>query len=211
MPGPQPPPIKLTDRQRKMLAHLVRRTTTTQGLMRRASIVLAAAEGANNQQIADRLGFDRETVRLWRGRWLEARERLAAAEEADEKKLCRCIEDVLDDAPRSGGPPTFTPEQICSIVALACEDPRDSGRAVTHWTTPELAYPRQSNGASLRASPLVAWAVFWGEADLSSRIGCAIGCATNARPSRRSLIGKSGPSASTTLRRLSYTKKALTW
>jgi FixJ family two-component response regulator len=68
MPGPQPPPIKLTDRQRKMLAHLVRRTTINQGLVRRAGIVLAAAEGANNQQIADRLGFDRETVRLWRGR-----------------------------------------------------------------------------------------------------------------------------------------------
>lgn len=154
MPGPQPPPIKLTDRQRKMLAHLVRRTTTTQGLVRRAGIVLAAAEGANNQQIADRLGFDRETVRLWRGRWLEAWECLAAAEEeADEKKLRRCIEDVLDDAPRSGGPPTFTPEQICSIVALACEDPRDSGRAVTHWTTPELADEAIKRGIVESISP----------------------------------------------------------
>jgi putative transposase len=137
-----------------MLAHLVRRTTTTQGLVRRARIVLAAAEGANNQQVADRLGFDRETVRLWRGRWLEARERLAAAEEeADEKKLRRCIEDVLDDAPRSGGPPTFTPEQICSIVALACEDPRDSGRAVTHWTPPELADEAIKRGIVQSISP----------------------------------------------------------
>jgi hypothetical protein len=50
MPGPQPPPVKLTERQRKMLAHLVRRSTATQGLVRRAGIVLAAAEGANNQQ-----------------------------------------------------------------------------------------------------------------------------------------------------------------
>jgi putative transposase len=135
-----------------MLAHLVRRTTTPQGLVRRAGTVLAA-EGANNQQIADRLGFDRETVRLWRGRWLEARERLAAAEEAAEKKLRRCIENVLDDAPRSGGPPTFTPEQICSIVALACEDPRDSGRAVTHWTSPELADEAIKRGIVQSISP----------------------------------------------------------
>jgi transposase len=99
-----------------MLAHLVRRTTTTQGLVRRAGIVLAAAaEGANNQQVADRLGFDRETVRLWRGRWLEARERLAAAEEADEKKLRRCIEDVLDDAPRTVGAHRLSPRSRSAL------------------------------------------------------------------------------------------------
>ena len=140
MPGPQPPPITLTDRQRKMLEHLLRRTTATQGLVRRARIVLAAADGANNQRIADRLGLNRETVRLWRRKWLDAAERRATAEEeADEEKLRRCIEDVLADAPRGGAPATFTPEQICKIVALACEDPRESGRAVTHWSTTELA------------------------------------------------------------------------
>ncbi len=52
MPGPRPQPITLTEGQREMLEHLTRRTTSAQGLVvRRAScIVLAGAEGYNNEQ-----------------------------------------------------------------------------------------------------------------------------------------------------------------
>ena len=50
MPGPRPQPIVLTESQREMLVHLTRRTSSTQGLVRRARIVLAAAEGSNNEQ-----------------------------------------------------------------------------------------------------------------------------------------------------------------
>jgi Homeodomain-like domain len=111
MPGPQPPPIKLTDRQRKMLVHLARRPTTTQRLGCRARIVLAAAEGANNERIANRLGINRQTARLWRRKWLENKERFSAAEESGERELRRCIEEeVLSDRPRSGVPPTFSPQ-----------------------------------------------------------------------------------------------------
>ena len=143
MPGPRPRPIVLTDHQRKTLKHLTRRTSSTQGLVRRARIVLAAAEGHNNEQIARRLGINRETARLWRRVWSDAQELLAAAEkeeETSEKALRECVEEVLADAPRSGAPATFAPEQVVQIVALACEDPReDSGRAVSHWTPRELA------------------------------------------------------------------------
>jgi putative transposase len=142
MPGPRPQPIVLTESQREMLVHLTRRTSSTQGLVRRARIVLAAAEGSNNEQIAQRLGINRETARLWRSKWLVSAERLVLAEEGGEEKALReCIEeDVLADAKRSGAPATFTPEQVCRIVALACEDPREeSGRPVTHWTNAELA------------------------------------------------------------------------
>src|SRR5215211_4906748 len=141
MPGPRPQPIILTEAQRKMLMHLARRRNSTQGLVRRARIVLAAAEGYNNEQIANRLGINRETARLWRGVWLENEERLGVAEEAGARELHRCIEEeVLADRPRSGAPPTFTPEQVCQIVALACEAPsEESGRPVTHWSLRELA------------------------------------------------------------------------
>jgi putative transposase len=141
MPGPRPRPIVLTDRQRETLKHLTRRTSTTQGLVRRARIVLAA-EGHNNEQIARRLRINRETARLWRRVWSDAQELLAAAEEEEtsEKALRECVEGMLADAPRSGAPATFAPEQIVQIVALACEDPReDSGRPVSHWTPRELA------------------------------------------------------------------------
>jgi transposase len=45
----------------------------------------------------------------------------------------------LSDAPRSGAPPEITAEQICAIVALACERPPESDRPVTHWTQQDLA------------------------------------------------------------------------
>jgi putative transposase len=140
MSGPLPQPIILTKGQHEMLVHLTRRTSSTQGLVRRARIVLAAAEGLNNEQIAQRLGINRETARLWRSKWLAQTERLVSAEE-ERKKLRECIEeDVLADAPRGGAPATFTPEQVVRIVALACEDPREeSGRPVSHWTNAELA------------------------------------------------------------------------
>jgi putative transposase len=141
MPGPRPRPIVLTDRQRETLMHLTRRRSSTQGLVRRARIVLAAAEGHNNEQIARLLGMNRQTARLWRRVCSDAQELLIATEEeTSEKALRECVEGVLADAPRSGAPATFAPEQVVQIVALACEDPREgSGRAVSHWTPRELA------------------------------------------------------------------------
>jgi putative transposase len=143
MRGPKPPPIVLTPTQRVVLRRLTRRQTGAQRLVRRARIILEAASGANNEQIAKLLGIDRGTVRTWRMRWLEALARLKAAENVgddDERVLLAgLVEEVLVDEPRSGKPATFTPEQICRIVALACEDPRDCGRPVTHWSTTELA------------------------------------------------------------------------
>jgi putative transposase len=49
------------------------------------------------------------------------------------------IEEILDDAPRPGGPATFSPEQIVQIVAVACEPPDKSDRPISHWTARELA------------------------------------------------------------------------
>jgi hypothetical protein len=45
----------------------------------------------------------------------------------------------LSDAPRSGAPATFTPEAICQIIALACEDPATIDVPISHWSQSELA------------------------------------------------------------------------
>ena len=45
----------------------------------------------------------------------------------------------LADEPRNGRPATFTAEQICVIMAIACETPRDSGYQMTHWTQQSIA------------------------------------------------------------------------
>lgn len=53
--------------------------------------------------------------------------------------MCQKITETLSDAPRSGAPATFTPEQIVQVVAVACSDPEESDRPITHWSPRELA------------------------------------------------------------------------
>jgi putative transposase len=151
--GPKPPPILLTPTQLDALQRLKRRQRSPQRLVRRVRIILEAASGTNNAQIAQLLGIDRGQVRTWRKRWLESAPRLQEAAEREEKEkagdgessssssalITAVIEEVLADEPRSGTPPIFSAEQVVRIVALACEAPRDCGRPVTHWTPPELA------------------------------------------------------------------------
>jgi len=45
----------------------------------------------------------------------------------------------LADGPRTGTPARITPEQVCRIMALACEAPEASGRPISQWSTTELA------------------------------------------------------------------------
>jgi putative transposase len=52
----------------------------------------------------------------------------------------------LADAPRPGVTPKFTAEQICAIVALACEPPEAVGITITHWSPSELARQAVARG-----------------------------------------------------------------
>lgn len=138
--GPKPKTIQLTERQRSILEQIGRRSKSAQCLVTRSTIILKADEGLNNQYIADDMGIHVQTPRKWRNRWSEAADELGEIEsDLDDKELMIRIEELLGDAPRSGVPPTFTPEQICQIIAVACESPTESGRPITHWTHAELA------------------------------------------------------------------------
>ena len=46
---------------------------------------------------------------------------------------------LLKDAPRSGTPTQFSPEQFTQIIAVACEDPKTCGRPISHWSAGEIA------------------------------------------------------------------------
>jgi len=155
MPGPKPLCVTLSDTQRGLLEHLMRRQTSPQRLVRRAKTILAAADGASNESIAARFGLDRTTVRTWRYRWWSGAEALAAAEAAGDtdKALRQRIEGMLDDAPRPGTPGAFSAEQLAQIIAVACEAPEDSGRPVSHWTPRELADEGIKRGLVQRISP----------------------------------------------------------
>jgi len=140
MSGPQPLPITIPPAQRAVLERLVRRPTSPQGLVRRAQIILAAADGARNTQIAQHLGCSMLTIRTWRARWAAAAAHLAVVEAAaDDRALWETITTLLADAPRPGAPDTFAAEQLVQIIALACTPPADSGRPVEDWTPRDLA------------------------------------------------------------------------
>jgi len=153
MAGPVPRPSVVTPRQRRTLEQIVRRETSPQQQVRRAKLVLAAP-GANNAPAARQVGVTVDTARTWRARWAAAREALLAAEaEGDDAALRAVILGVLADAPRSGTPATFSPEQICPIVALACEPPSASARPISQWTARELADEAVKRGIVPRISP----------------------------------------------------------
>ncbi len=130
MRGPKAPAVTLTAGERQELEGLVRRPSAAQQVVLRARIILAAADGANNAQIARSLSVDVETARLWRGRWLGLRAVPLAELSVAER---------LEDAPRPGGPCRITADQVCQITALACEAPAASARPISQWTGRELA------------------------------------------------------------------------
>ncbi len=144
MRGPKPPAIELADSERQELGRLVRRHTIAQQLALRARIVLAAAEGANNSQIARQLSVSLNVARRWRDRWLALRP--ASLEDLS-------IVERLTDAPRPGKPVRITAEQVCQITALACETPAGSDRPISQWTSRELADEIKQRGIVTEISP----------------------------------------------------------
>lgn len=140
MRGPKPPEVKLTSVLKKVLEKIARCYTNPYWLVLRVKIVLCAATGDNNSEIARRLNTTPNTAGKWRSCWLKTEPRLLAeAEDLSEKELAALIEAALSDIQRPGTSDTFTPEQLVHIVAVACEDPRESDREITHWSRRELA------------------------------------------------------------------------
>jgi len=132
--------IMLTEKHESVLRRIHRSTTTSQRLVQRARIILLAFAGSLNVDIARIVGLARKQVGVWRRRWQQSFDALVAIECCEtQAELRRAIEDVLSDAPRSGSPGTFTAEQVTQVLAVACEEPEQSGRPVDRWTHRELA------------------------------------------------------------------------
>ena len=130
MAGPKPPEIVLSGDERAALERLARAHTTGQQLAVRARVVLLAAEGLSTSAVARTLGVDVGTARQWRARWRE----LDGVPLAELSVAAR-----LADAPKPGAPARITPEQVCQIIAVACEQPAESDRPISQWSARELA------------------------------------------------------------------------
>lgn len=118
-------PIVLSSEDRLELERLIRAASTPQQTAQRARMIVMAADGVGVGETARTLDVWRKGVTRQRTRWTQ---------QSDEPIMIR-----LGDAPRSGKPSTFTAEQTCAIMALACESPEASGLPLSHWSAPDLA------------------------------------------------------------------------
>ena len=141
MPRLAPTPLQLTETERSQLQQVVKRHSTSQQIALRANIILLADEGLNHRDIGRELNISRDMARLWRNRWLDL-----------SQKNIPVLERFVD-APRSGGPATFSLEQILQLFAIACESPENYGRPISHWTSRELADEMIKQGIVESISP----------------------------------------------------------
>ncbi len=111
-------PVALEPAEKEKLEMLRRRPKTAQRVALRSKIVLGAAEGQSNQEIARRLGITGATVGKWRERF-----RLRGLE-------------GLSDEPRPGTPRKITDAQVEEAVTRTWES---APVAATHWSTRSLA------------------------------------------------------------------------
>jgi transposase len=110
--------LTLEAADKEKLELLARRPKTAQRVAMRAKVVLQAAKGLSNQEIAERLGVSGATVGKWRERY-----RVQGM-------------DGLSDDPRPGAPRSITDAQVEEAVTQTLES---LPRAATHWSTRSLA------------------------------------------------------------------------
>src|SRR5436305_14786799 len=107
--------VVVSPEQREVLEKLARGRKASARVVERARIVLLAAEGKQNQEIAKICGVTRKTASLWRRRLVE--EGIAV---------------VLRDAPRAGRRRSMGEEGSGEIVRRARRETPVSG---SHWST----------------------------------------------------------------------------
>jgi transposase len=110
------PVVVLSVEQEAELTKLARSKRTSVRLSQRARIVLLAAQGLQNKDIAEQLGIGRVQVSRWRERYVEAG-----------------LEGIERDLPR-GAPPLKVDVQ--KLVELTTQS---KPQAATHWSTRKMA------------------------------------------------------------------------
>ena len=110
--------LLLTDREKKELESLARRSRTAPQVARRARIVLSCASGLDNKAVAGKTRTHPNTVGKWRARFLADR-----------------LDGLLDE-PRPGTPRTITDEQVEEVIIRTLES---TPKGATHWSTRGMA------------------------------------------------------------------------
>ena len=113
------PAVVLSEEQREELGKLSRRRLAAVRVVERARIILLAAEGKQNREIAELLGTTRRTVGLWRRRFVQSG-----------------IAGIKKDAPRPGRRKPMAEEVVQEVVRRTTQEKPAQG---THWSSRSLA------------------------------------------------------------------------
>jgi transposase len=112
-------PLALTPKDRAALDALVRSPKTPQKVVFRALVILGAAEGTSNNQLAQKLSTSRPTILKWRDRFARAG-----------------VEGLLKDAPRPGRKKRIADEKEAAIVEATLHSKPANA---THWSVRTMA------------------------------------------------------------------------
>ena len=123
-------PIVLSPEERATIDMWARGKRFPVRLVQRAQIVLMAADGVLNQDIAARIGATRPTVQLWRERFLAFR-----------------LTGLEKDAPRPGRLPKIAAEKITAVVEATLHSKPFNA---THWSTRTMAAAQGISEATVR-------------------------------------------------------------
>jgi transposase len=117
--------VRLSDEDRAILERWSRSRSTEARLVERASIVLLAARGLENKDIAVEVGVTRATVSRWRNRFAE-----------------RGIPGIEKDDRRGGRPPKTRDQLVRKIIEMTTQQKPANA---THWCTRTLAEALETN------------------------------------------------------------------
>ena len=122
--------VALNPEQRQVLERMARARSMPARLVERARIVLLAADGMENKQIARRMNLTEKKTARWRSRFLAGG-----------------IAALQKDAPRPGKPRTITGGQVKRVVEMTLHQKPANA---THWSTRTMALAAGISEATVR-------------------------------------------------------------
>jgi transposase len=125
----------LTDDERSTIERLAHSRTAPARQVERAQIIWHLQQGLSVPAVATRLHLHEQTARDWL------------------KRFNKDGLNGLDDLPRGGKPPTYTPEQRAEVIALTLTNPQELDLPFACWTLDRLvAYLSEHKQITLKRS-----------------------------------------------------------
>jgi transposase len=132
--------INLDASTEALLEKIHRKRSIPEFQKERVQIVLAAAGGLQNKDIATQYELEVNRVGIWRKRWAQVHQEWKQSDEELRPPLSeKLVLQWLADKPGRGRKERITADQRTKIVALALETPEQNGLPITHWSAERLA------------------------------------------------------------------------